>query len=71
MLLTAAAMAGLAMSANQAGAQVAVTCGGTIQKCPDGKKMFCNRWKACKNKNAKVSKYCDAPVCITERKSKD
>lgn len=72
MLLTAAAMAALAMSAtNEAGAQVAVTCGGTIQKCPEGKKMYCNRWKACKTKKAKVSKYCDAPVCITERTSKD
>jgi hypothetical protein len=72
MLLTAAAMTGLAMTANEAGAQIAVTCGGAIQKCPEGKKMYCNRWRPCAGKRgAKVPKYCDAPVCMTERKSKD
>jgi len=71
MLGTAAAIAVLAVSANDAGAQLAVTCGGTIQNCPQGKKMYCNRWRPCKSRNAKVKKYCDAPVCMTERKSKE
>ena len=71
MLVTAAAIAGLAVAANDAEAQVVVTCGGTIQKCPEGKKMYCNRWRPCKGKKTKVSKYCDAPVCITERTSKE
>jgi hypothetical protein len=70
MLITAAAMAVLVTSANEAGAQLVVTCGGAIQKCPEGKKMYCNRWRPCKSKRAKVRKYCDAPVCMTERKSK-
>jgi hypothetical protein len=30
--------------------------------------MYCNRWKACKKGKPKVGKYCDAPVCITEKK---
>jgi hypothetical protein len=70
MLVTAAAMAVLVVSANEAGAQLVVTCGGAIQKCPEGKTMYCNRWRPCKSKKAKVRKYCDAPVCITDRKSK-
>ena len=69
--VTAAAIAVLVASANEAGAQLAVTCGGSVQNCPQGKKMYCNRWKACKSKKAKVKKYCDAPVCMTERKSKE
>ena len=73
MLIAAAGIAALAMSANEAGAQtqIAITCGGAIQKCPDNKKGYCNRWRPCKGKRPKVSKYCDAPVCMTERKSKD
>ncbi|MGH6769599.1 MAG: hypothetical protein ACRECO_11330 [Xanthobacteraceae bacterium] len=68
-LVTAAAITAAVVSANEAGAQVAVTCGGAIQKCPEGKKMYCNRWRPCKSKKAKVRRYCDAPVCITERKN--
>ena len=75
MLSTAAAIAALAASANQAGAesakdpaQIAVTCGGSIQRCPEGKKGYCNRWRPCKGKAAKVRRYCDAPICMTERK---
>jgi hypothetical protein len=72
-LATAAILAVLAVSANEAGAQtqIAITCGGAIQKCPEGKKGYCNRWRPCKGKRPKVSKYCDAPVCMTERKSKN
>jgi hypothetical protein len=74
MLLTAAAMAGIAFVSTQlAGAEsagIAITCGGAIQKCPEGKKGYCNRWRPCKGKRPKVSKYCDQPVCMTERKSK-
>ena len=73
MLVTAAAIALLVISANQAGAeaQIAISCGGAIQKCPEGKKGYCNRWRPCKGKKPKVAKYCDAPVCMTERKSKE
>jgi hypothetical protein len=70
MLATATAIAALVASANESGAQLAVTCGGTIQNCPQGKEMFCNRWRPCKGRAAKVKKYCDAPVCMTKRKSK-
>jgi hypothetical protein len=73
-LATAAALAVLALAPNDradAQAQIAVTCGGAIQKCPEGKKGYCNRWRPCKGKRPKVSKYCDAPVCMTERKTKD
>lgn len=69
MLATAAAIAALALSANESGAQLAVTCGGTIQRCAEGKEMFCNRWRPCKGRKAKVKKYCDQPVCMTKRKS--
>jgi hypothetical protein len=71
MAVTAAAIAMLVASANEADAQLAVTCGGSVQNCPQGKKMYCNRWKACKSKKAKVKKYCDVPVCMTERKGKE
>jgi hypothetical protein len=78
MLGTAAAIAALAISANEAGAEakkdgkkepgaIAITCGGAIQKCPEGKKGYCNRWRPCKGKAAKVRQYCDAPICMTER----
>ena len=70
MLATAAGIAGLALSSERADAQLAVTCGGTIQNCPEGKKMYCNRWKNCKGRNAKVKRYCEAPICMTERKQK-
>jgi hypothetical protein len=69
-LVATAGIGGLVVVANEAGAQLAVTCGGTIQNCPQGKKMYCNRWRPCKGKNAKVKKHCDAPVCMTERRSK-
>ena len=68
MLAAAAGIALLAASANEARAQLAVTCGGTIQNCPQGKKMFCNRWKNCKGRGAKVKRYCEAPICMTEKK---
>jgi hypothetical protein len=42
-----------------------------VQNCPQGKKMYCNRWRPCKGKSAKVKRYCDAPICMTERSSKD
>jgi hypothetical protein len=75
MLATAAAIAGLSLSARDAGAEsagekIAVTCGGAIQNCPQGKKMYCNRWKNCKGRSAKVKRYCEAPICMTERKQK-
>jgi hypothetical protein len=84
MLVTAAAIAMLVVSANETGAesaktkdakkdagQIAITCGGAIQRCPEGKKGYCNRWRPCKGKAAKVRRYCDAPICMTERRSKD
>ncbi len=71
MAATAAAIAVLALSANEAGAQLVVSCGGAVQNCPQGKKMYCNRWRPCKSKKAKAKKYCDAPVCMTERRSKE
>ena len=76
MAATAAGIAALSLSANNAGAEsagekIAVTCGGAIQNCPKGKKMYCNRWRPCKGKAAKVKRYCDQPVCMTERTSKD
>jgi hypothetical protein len=71
MLLAVATIGMFVIAANEADAQLAVTCGGTIQNCPQGKKMYCNRWRPCKSKNAKVKKYCDAPICMTERRSKD
>jgi hypothetical protein len=72
----AAAIVVLAMPARDAGAEsagekIAVTCGGAIQNCPKGKKMYCNRWRPCKAKNAKVKRYCDQPICMTERSSKN
>jgi hypothetical protein len=74
MLATAAAIAGLSFSAHRAGAEsaekIAVTCGGAIQNCPQGKKLYCNRWRPCKGKAAKVKRYCDQPVCMTERSGK-
>lgn len=71
-MLAVAMVAGLlALSADSADAQLPVTCGGAIQKCPEGKTMYCNRWKACRKGKPKVGKYCDLPVCITERKGKD
>jgi len=70
MLATAAAIATLVAFANQGEAQLAVTCGGTIQHCPSNKTMYCNRWRPCKGRNAKVKRYCDQPVCMTERKNK-
>jgi hypothetical protein len=76
MLTTAAAIAALAMSARDAGAEsagekIAVTCGGAIQNCPKGKKMYCNRWRPCKGRTAKVRRYCDAPICMTVRSGKE
>jgi hypothetical protein len=76
MLVIAAASVVLAASAHDAGAEsagekIAVTCGGGIQNCPKGKKMYCNRWRPCKGKNAKVRRYCDQPICMTERSSKE
>ena len=76
MLATAAAIAGLSLNARDASAEkaaekIAVTCGGSIQNCPQGKKLYCNRWRPCKSKKAKAKKYCDAPVCMTERRSKE
>jgi hypothetical protein len=76
MAATAAAIAALSLTAHDAGAEsagekIAVTCGGGIQNCPKGKKMYCNRWRPCKGKSAKVKRYCDQPVCMTERSSKD
>lgn len=68
MLAVAAVAAALALSADRADAQLPVTCAGTIQKCPEGKTMYCNRWKACSKGKPKVGKYCDAPVCITDKK---
>lgn len=70
-LATAAAIAGLSLSAGDAVAEsasekIAVTCGGAIQNCPQGKKAFCNRWRECKGKNAKVKRHCDQPICMTE-----
>jgi hypothetical protein len=75
MLATAGAIAALSLTARDAGAEsapekIAVTCGGAVQNCPQGKKMYCNRWRPCKAKNAKVKRYCDAPICMTERTSK-
>ena len=75
-LTTAAAIAVLALSSRDAGAEsagekIAVTCGGAVQHCPQGKKMYCNRWRPCKGKTAKVKRYCDQPICMTERSSKD
>jgi len=72
MLTAAAAIAGLSLTARDAGAEsagekIAVTCGGSIQTCPQGKKLYCNRWRPCKGKAAKVKRYCDQPVCMTER----
>jgi hypothetical protein len=72
MLGTALAIGALAISANEAGAEaqkdtIAITCGGAIQKCPEGKKGYCNRWRPCKGNAAKVKRYCDAPICMTER----
>ena len=69
-IATAAAIAALVALTNESGAQLAVTCGGTIQTCASNKKMYCNRWRACKGRNVKVKRYCDQPVCMTERKSK-
>jgi hypothetical protein len=74
MLATATAIAGLSLGAHDAGAEgavekMAVTCGGAIQRCPQGKKAYCNRWRPCKSKSAKVKRYCDQPVCMTERSS--
>ena len=76
MLGTAATIAGLSLSADNAGAagaveKMAVTCGGSIQRCPQGKKAYCNRWRPCKGKSAKVKRYCDQPVCMTVRTGKD
>lgn len=76
MLATAAAIIVLAASAHDAGAEgagekIAVTCGGASQNCPKGKKMYCNRWRPCKGKNAKVRRYCDQPICMTERSGKE
>lgn len=76
MLTTAATIALLAVSARDAGAEtagekIAVTCGGTVQNCPKGKKAYCNRWRPCKAKSAKVKRYCDQPICMTERSSKE
>lgn len=76
MAAAALAIAGLSITPRDAGAEVtpekiAVTCGGTIQNCPQGKKAYCNRWKACKGKSAKVKRYCDQPVCMTERTSNE
>jgi hypothetical protein len=71
MAATAAALAALVGLTNESVAQFAVTCGGTIQNCPSNKKMYCNHWRACKGRNAKVKRYCDQPVCMTERKSKN
>ena len=76
MAATAAGIVALSLSANNAGAEsagekIAVTCGGSIQNCPKGKKMYCNRWRPCKGKAAKVKRYCDQPVCMTERTGKD
>jgi len=68
MAAAASAVAALALTAERASAQLAVTCGGTIQNCPQGKKMYCNRWRPCKGKAAKVKRYCEAPICMTERK---
>lgn len=70
-LATAAAIGGLSLSAGGAGAEsagdkIAVTCGGAIQNCPQGKKAYCNRWRPCKGKNAKVTRHCDQPICMTE-----
>jgi hypothetical protein len=76
MLAAAVAITGLSISAHDAGAEsagekIAVTCGGTIQNCPQGKKMYCNRWRPCKGRTAKVKRYCDAPICMTERSGKE
>ncbi|MPZ36512.1 MAG: hypothetical protein GEU95_00365 [Rhizobiales bacterium] len=77
MVATAAAIAMLSLSTHHAGAEsagekkIAVTCGGAIQNCPQGKKMYCNRWRPCKGRTAKVKRYCDQPICMTERTSKD
>jgi hypothetical protein len=76
MAATAAGIAGLSLSAHNAGAEIAaekiaVTCGGAIQNCPQGKKMYCNRWRPCKGKTAKVKRFCDQPICMTERTSKE
>jgi hypothetical protein len=71
MLAAAMAIAGLSLFAREAGAEsaaenIAVTCGGAIQRCPQGKKAYCNRWRECKGKTAKVKRHCDQPVCMTE-----
>jgi hypothetical protein len=79
-LATATMVVLLAASANEAGAEskkadgkkkdpggIAITCGGVVQRCPEGKKAYCNRWRPCKGKAAKVRRYCDAPICMTER----
>jgi hypothetical protein len=76
MLTTAAAIATLSLSVHHAAAEsaaekISVTCGGAIQNCPQGKKMYCNRWRPCKGKTAKVKRFCDQPICMTERSSKD
>lgn len=76
MAATVAAIAMLSLSARNAGAEsasekIAVTCGGAIQSCPQGKKAYCNRWRPCKGKTAKVKRFCDQPICMTERSSKD
>lgn len=69
MSVAAAGIAGMAMSmsTDDARAQLAVSCGGTIQNCPQGKEMNCNRWRNCKGRNAKVKRYCDAPICMTKK----
>ena len=67
MLAAAAAIALLAFSADMASAQLPANCAGKVQTCPSGKEMFCNRWKSCRGKRAKVPKYCDAPVCMTKK----
>ena len=68
MLVAALAIALLAMTGERASAQLAVTCGGTIQNCPEGKKMECNRWRNCKGRSAKVKRFCEAPICMTVKK---
>jgi hypothetical protein len=76
MAATVVAIVTLGLTAHDAGAEsvgekVTVTCGGSVQNCAKGKKAYCNRWRPCKGKNAKVKRYCDQPVCMTERSSKD
>jgi hypothetical protein len=67
MLVTAASIVFLTIPAHEAGAQLVVSCGGTVQNCPKGKKMYCNRWKACKGKKPKAAKYCADSVCMFDR----